>query len=87
FEICKTIEEDEAGTSMAEAALKSCEETLAMLQDKQRSLGYDVKLEHQRFNQAKQKLDSLKEKYNSELDKEHEEEEEVGNVSNQNHHE
>lgn len=87
FEICKTIEEDEAGTSMAEAALKSCEETLALLQDKQRSLGYDVKLEHQRFNQAKQKLDSLKEKYNSELDQGQEQEQEVGNVSNQNHHE
>ncbi|CAI9272090.1 unnamed protein product [Lactuca saligna] len=87
YEICKKIEEDNKGTLMAEEALKSCQETLAMLQDHQKKLRYDVKLEHQRFDQAKQKLKSIKQKYNSESDLEREQEQEqeleIRNVSNQ----
>ncbi|XP_076922886.1 protein NETWORKED 2A-like [Bidens hawaiensis] len=44
--------------------LKSCEETIKMLQDKQEKMSQEAKLEQQRFEEAKSKLESLKHKFN-----------------------
>ncbi|KAM0067640.1 putative protein Networked (NET), actin-binding (NAB) [Helianthus debilis subsp. tardiflorus] len=44
--------------------LKSCEETIKMLQDKQEQLSQEAKVEQQRFEEAKAKLEALKHKFN-----------------------
>nr|XP_043633411.1 kinase-interacting protein 1-like [Erigeron canadensis] len=49
--------QDNVEILMAESALKSCEETLDMLQEKQKKVA-------QTFNEAKQRLESLKNKFN-----------------------
>uniref|UniRef100_A0A6N2LD43 NAB domain-containing protein n=1 Tax=Salix viminalis TaxID=40686 RepID=A0A6N2LD43_SALVM len=57
------IEDDEARTLMASAALKSCQDTLAQLQEKQeRSAGEAVE-ERKRISNAREKLKSLKDEF------------------------
>lgn len=60
FRVTKYIEDDDARAIMAESALKSCEETLAQLQEKQEKSTQDARLAHERIENAKQKLKSLK---------------------------
>ena len=54
------IEDDEARKLMAEAALKSCVETLAQLQEKQEKSTKEARVESQRIKDAREKFESLK---------------------------
>ncbi|KAI7751404.1 hypothetical protein M8C21_006336 [Ambrosia artemisiifolia] len=63
FKVVKDIEDDEARAIMAEAALKSCEESLAMLQAKHDESSHKTRFERERVQGAKQKLESLKHEY------------------------
>ncbi|XP_021728189.1 protein NETWORKED 2D-like [Chenopodium quinoa] len=60
FEVAQVIEDDEARTLMAEAAIKSCNDTLAQLQEKQERAAVEAKEEQQRIKDARNKLNSLK---------------------------
>ncbi|KAL1569691.1 kinase-interacting protein 1-like [Salvia divinorum] len=63
FSMDSVIEDDEARTLMAEAALKSCQETLAMLQEKQEKTAVEAMDEYERIEAACARLQSLREKY------------------------
>ncbi|KAL8472234.1 hypothetical protein ACS0TY_029448 [Phlomoides rotata] len=63
FDLDSVIEDDEARTLMAEAALKSCQETLALLEEKQEKSSIDAKVEYKRIESAYQRLQSLRQKY------------------------
>ncbi|KAL0342999.1 UNVERIFIED_CONTAM: Kinase-interacting protein 1 [Sesamum angustifolium] len=63
FNIGSVIEDDEARTLMAEAALKSCQETLAMLQEKQEKSTREAREEHKRIEVACQRVQSLRQKF------------------------
>lgn len=63
FRVTKDIEDDDARAIMAESALKSCEETLAQLQEKQEKSTLDARLAHERIENAKRKFKSIKEDY------------------------
>ncbi|XAR58166.1 hypothetical protein NMG60_11026571 [Bertholletia excelsa] len=63
FSVGKVIEDDEARTLMAEAALKSFEETLARLQQKQERSKEEANEEFKRVEEARQKLKSIKHKF------------------------
>ncbi|GAV61629.1 KIP1 domain-containing protein [Cephalotus follicularis] len=54
------IEDDEARSLMAATALKSCQETLAQLQEKQERSAQEAKVEHRRIKDAREKFESLK---------------------------
>ncbi|GAB4848796.1 hypothetical protein Ancab_003589 [Ancistrocladus abbreviatus] len=60
FGIGKVIEDDEARTLMAEAALKSCQETLLQLKEKQENAAVAARAERQRIKDARDKLSSLR---------------------------
>lgn len=57
------IDDNDARTLMAEAALKSCQETLAQLQDKQERSVAEAKAENKKIEDARQRLKSLKHKF------------------------
>ncbi|KAK9284872.1 hypothetical protein L1049_024052 [Liquidambar formosana] len=59
FGVSTVIEDDEARTLMAAAALKSCQETLTQLHKKQEASAEEARLEQQRIKDARKKLDSL----------------------------
>ncbi|KAD3640509.1 hypothetical protein E3N88_29732 [Mikania micrantha] len=63
FKVVKGIEDDEARAIMAEATLKSCEESLLKLQAKHEKSGQEARLELERIQTAKQKLESFKHEY------------------------
>ncbi|GFS39550.1 kinase interacting (KIP1-like) family protein [Actinidia rufa] len=63
FRVGKIIEDDEARTLMAEAALKSCEEALTQLQEKQEKSTIEAQTEFKRVEDAREKIKSLKKKY------------------------
>ncbi|GFY90782.1 kinase interacting (KIP1-like) family protein [Actinidia rufa] len=63
FRVTKAIDDDEARTLMAEAALKSCEETLDMLQEKQEKSSEKARAEYKRVESAREKLSSIKQKF------------------------
>lgn len=63
FSMDSVIEDEEARTLMAEAALKSCQETLAMLQEKQEKTATEARDEYGRIEAACERLRSLREKY------------------------
>ncbi|KAL3630108.1 hypothetical protein CASFOL_023092 [Castilleja foliolosa] len=63
FDLGTVIDDDEARTLMAEAALRSCRETLAVLQEKQEKSSREAKEEYERIEAACQKLQSLRLKY------------------------
>ncbi|EPS73303.1 hypothetical protein M569_01450, partial [Genlisea aurea] len=63
FEVETVIEDDEARTLMAEVALKSCQETLAALQEKQENATKEAKEECEKVEQARHLLNSLRRKY------------------------
>ncbi|XP_010277508.1 PREDICTED: kinase-interacting protein 1-like [Nelumbo nucifera] len=60
FNIGTVIEDDEARTLMAATALKSCQETLIQLQEKQERSAEEAKIECQRVKDAHEKLKTLR---------------------------
>ncbi|XP_042023036.1 kinase-interacting protein 1-like [Salvia splendens] len=66
FSMDIVIEDDEARTLMAEAALKSCQETLAILQEKQEKIAFEAMDEYERIEAACERLQSLRDKYSLE---------------------
>ncbi|GKD04826.1 kinase-interacting protein 1-like protein [Tanacetum coccineum] len=72
FKVAKGIEDDDARAIMAEAALKSCEESLANLQAKHEKSSQDARFELQRIQHVKQKLESFKQEYIREMKDEEE---------------
>ncbi|KAF3439202.1 hypothetical protein FNV43_RR17477 [Rhamnella rubrinervis] len=58
------IEDDEARSLMATAALKSCQETLAQLQEKQERSAEEAEVESQRIKSVREKLEYFKDKFN-----------------------
>ncbi|KAL9241390.1 hypothetical protein vseg_015508 [Gypsophila vaccaria] len=60
FGISQAIDDDEARTLMAQAAIKSCQDTLAQLQEKQEKGAAEAKAERHRIKEARDKLRSLK---------------------------
>ncbi|GER34506.1 kinase interacting family protein [Striga asiatica] len=63
FDMDTVIEDDEARTLMAEAALRSCRETLTMLEEKQEKATREAKEEYKRIESACRRLQSLRERY------------------------
>ncbi|KAF2283888.1 hypothetical protein GH714_016953 [Hevea brasiliensis] len=57
------IEDDDARELMASAALKSCQETLAQLEEKQEKSVEEVIVESKRISDAREKLKSLKDEF------------------------
>ncbi|KAJ9170431.1 hypothetical protein P3X46_018538 [Hevea brasiliensis] len=57
------IEDDEARQLMASAALKSCQETLAQLEEKQEKSAEEAIIESKRISDAREKLKSLKDEF------------------------
>ncbi|KAK1439335.1 hypothetical protein QVD17_05151 [Tagetes erecta] len=76
FKVAKGIEDDDARAIMAEAALKSCEESLAKLQAKHEKSTQEARLQHQRIQNVKQKLESFKHEYLQSKDADHDDDEE-----------
>lgn len=64
FGIGMVIGDDEARTLMTTSAMKSCQETLAHLQDKQKKAAEDASIEFQKVQEAQEKFESLKKKLN-----------------------
>ena len=60
------IEDDEARNLMAKAALKSCQESLAQLQEKQERSVEEARIESTRIREVRERLDSLKGKLQGE---------------------
>ncbi|XP_068653529.1 protein NETWORKED 2A-like [Aristolochia californica] len=60
FNVDSVIEDDEARAIMAATALKSCEETLAQLQEKQKRSVEESKVESERVKNVEEKLKALK---------------------------
>ncbi|KAB1201907.1 hypothetical protein CJ030_MR8G002359 [Morella rubra] len=58
------IEDDEARRLMAAAALKSCEDTLAQLQEKQERSAEEARVEFHRIKDAREKFECLKGEFN-----------------------
>lgn len=54
------IEDDDARNLMAKAALKSCQESLAQLQEKQEKSAEEARIESTRIKEARERLESLK---------------------------
>ncbi|CAI9775899.1 unnamed protein product [Fraxinus pennsylvanica] len=63
FGIGTVIEDDEAQTLMIDTALKSCQQTLARLQEKQHQSTEEVTEEYLKIEETRKKLDTLKEKF------------------------
>ncbi|MBA0742124.1 hypothetical protein Gogos_015223 [Gossypium gossypioides] len=59
----KVIEDDEARTLMTAKALQSCKETLTQMQEKQERSVVEAEVEQKRIKDAREKLDSLKNKF------------------------
>ncbi|XP_040940319.1 protein NETWORKED 2D [Gossypium hirsutum] len=66
FGVGRVIEDDEARNVMAATALKSCEETLVQLQEKQERSVVEAGVEQKRIKDAREKLVALKNKFRSE---------------------
>ncbi|CAN4114835.1 unnamed protein product [Withania somnifera] len=63
FGEARVIEDDEARTLMAKAALKSCQDTLAQLQEKQDQSTKEAKEEFKKIEEARKKLKYFRQKY------------------------
>ncbi|KAF6160609.1 hypothetical protein GIB67_019549 [Kingdonia uniflora] len=70
FNVGSVIEDDEARTLMAATALKSCQETLVHLQEKQERSAEEARAEYQRIKDAHEKLEHLKDEFLSDEKKE-----------------
>ncbi|KAJ0770718.1 putative protein Networked (NET), actin-binding (NAB) [Helianthus annuus] len=62
--VLSTYSKKTINDSTKDDQLKSCEETIKMLQDKQEQLSQEAKVEQQRFEETKAKLEALKHKFN-----------------------
>uniref|UniRef100_A0A7N0TIG2 NAB domain-containing protein n=1 Tax=Kalanchoe fedtschenkoi TaxID=63787 RepID=A0A7N0TIG2_KALFE len=60
FNVGSIIEDDEARTLMASSALKSCQDTLASLEEKQGQSAAYAKTEHQKISNARSKLENIR---------------------------
>ncbi|XP_071728731.1 kinase-interacting protein 1-like [Rutidosis leptorrhynchoides] len=63
FKVGRVIEDGDARTVMAQAALKSCKETLEKLEEKRENSNQAARTEHEKIVDAKQKIIELKRKY------------------------
>ncbi|KAJ7965820.1 Protein NETWORKED 2A [Quillaja saponaria] len=63
FGIGTIIEDNEARTLMASTALKSCQETLAKLQEIQDQSSFEAKIEYQRIKAAHDKFETLRDEF------------------------
>ncbi|KAJ4971869.1 hypothetical protein NE237_004968 [Protea cynaroides] len=63
FGIAVVIEDDEARTLMAATALKSCQNTLVQLQEKQEQSAEEARVEYQRIKEAQEKLQTIKNEF------------------------
>ncbi|KAK6154163.1 hypothetical protein DH2020_013802 [Rehmannia glutinosa] len=63
FDVETVIEDNEARTLMAEAALKSCQETLAVLQEKQEKSTREAREECKKIESARQLLKSIRREF------------------------
>ncbi|KAL8251594.1 hypothetical protein R6Q59_035287 [Mikania micrantha] len=88
FKVGKIIEDGDARTVMAQAALKSCKETLDKLTEKQVNSSQAAASEHEKINNAKQKIKALKRKFpldqGNESENDIERDSEIMNQDNQN---
>lgn len=71
FGVGMVIGDDEARTLMTTSAMKSCQETLAHLQDKQKQAAEDASIEFQKVQEAREKFERLKQKLNYNQDGQH----------------
>ncbi|KAL5559970.1 hypothetical protein UlMin_036181 [Ulmus minor] len=63
FGVGTVIEDDEARALMAATALKSCQETLTRLQEKQDQSEEEARIEHQRIKEAHEKFERIRAKF------------------------
>ncbi|KAK1432420.1 hypothetical protein QVD17_09316 [Tagetes erecta] len=63
FKVGKAIEDGDARTVMAQAALKSCKETLEKLTEKRENSSQAALCEHEKISNAKLKINALKRKF------------------------
>jgi hypothetical protein len=63
FGIDIVIDDDEARTLMATTALKSCEQTLVKLQEKQEQSVEDARVEHKRIKEVNEKFKTIKNEF------------------------
>lgn len=63
FGIGSVIEDDEARALMAATALKSCQETLAKLQEKKEKSTEEARIEQQRIREAHERFETLRAKF------------------------
>ncbi|XP_043713411.1 protein NETWORKED 2A-like isoform X2 [Telopea speciosissima] len=63
FGVATVIEDDEARILMAATALKSCQETLVQLQEKQEQSAEEARVEYQRIKEAHGKLWTIKNEF------------------------
>ncbi|XP_059629787.1 protein NETWORKED 2B-like [Cornus florida] len=71
FGIGTVIEDDEARTLMATTALKSCQETLAELQEKQARSVEEARMEYRRIKETREKFETLKKQVNKNTNQQH----------------
>nr|XP_043615949.1 kinase-interacting protein 1-like [Erigeron canadensis] len=87
FKVGRVIEDGDARTVMAQAALKSCKETLDKLEEKRGNSSQAAKAEHEKIVDAKEKIKALKHKFLpdqvDELEKDDAEESQVSNQENE----
>ncbi|KAI3725693.1 hypothetical protein L1987_65485 [Smallanthus sonchifolius] len=72
FKVGKVIEDGDARTVMAQAALKSCKDTLDKLIEKRDNSSQAIMSDHEKIINAKQKIKALKRKFLAEQDNESE---------------
>ncbi|KAK9069434.1 hypothetical protein SSX86_011337 [Deinandra increscens subsp. villosa] len=85
FQVGKTIEDGDARTVMAQAALKSCKETLEKLIEKRENSNQAAMSEHEKIANAKQKIKALKRKFPyEESEKDNEGESQIMNQDDEN---
>ncbi|XP_051141190.1 kinase-interacting protein 1-like [Andrographis paniculata] len=63
FDIGSIIDDNEARTLMAETALKSCQEMLVAVHEKQEKMSREAREEYERIEAAYQRLQSIRERY------------------------
>ncbi|XP_048331428.2 protein NETWORKED 2A [Ziziphus jujuba] len=63
FGIGTIIEDNEARTLMAATAMKSCQETLVKLQEKQGQSEEETRVENRRINEAHEKFETIKDEF------------------------
>ncbi|XP_060957788.1 protein NETWORKED 2A [Cannabis sativa] len=77
FDIQTVIEDDEARSIMAATALKSCQETLVKLQEKQEKSTEEALVEQQRIKDAQEKFSRIRAKFLGKVETKVEDEEEI----------